>query len=138
MYTGQYEGALAQIREAEKTGNLPASGYKAQGTIFLKTGNLEDAFRSFEKALILSPDDPETLESMARICIAREKYSTALYYLDRATIEDPVRPNSYYLYGKIYETWKQDTIKAGDYYRRAAQYQDPKTKLIFNPGDLKK
>lgn len=138
MYTGQYESALAQIREAEKTGNLPVSGYKAQGTILLKTGDLEEAFRSFEKAFILSPDNPETLEYMAFICILREKYSAALYYLDRATTEDPVRPNCYYLYGKIYETWKQDAKKAKDYYSRALQYYDPKTKLIFNPADLKK
>lgn len=142
IQTGQYEKAINHILEASDTGMLKVSANEAFGVIYMKKEKLDEAEKLLKTALIQSPGNPEILEYLALANINRQDFDTAMNYLDRATRLDPARPNSYFLYGKIYETRERQDRKYFekklDYYRRALQCYREDERLLFNPEILKK
>lgn len=133
VYTkeGEYEKARAELVKASKLTNIGGGGYKKLGDLYLHLGQPENARAFFEKALVLIPDDPETLEYLSYIEIRMKNYNRALQYLERATREDPVRPNSYYQVGQIFEKVYRDYVRAIRYYKSAIQSSFTYSKGLF-------
>ena len=138
IYTEKYKEALEEINKADQTGNIGITANKALGVFFLKKQQLRKAEKHLKRASILSPDNPEILEYLAILSIEKKNFSEAIRFLDRATTRDYDRPNSYYLYGKIYEReGMKNPAKARDYYSRALQCHKSEEKLLFHPRFLK-
>ena len=110
---GDYDGALEQINKAQTIGNIGKAGYKELGIIHLKRKQLNEAFKYLKKALLLSPKDPETYEYLAVVAISQKSFSDALRYLAQAIEQDNLRPNSFYLYGRIQEEYKRTMERRG-------------------------
>ena len=123
VYTeeGDYQRARKELLKASRLTNIGGSGYKKLGDLYLHFWQLEKARAAFEKALVLIPDDPETLEYLSYIEIRMKNFGRALHYLERATREDALRPNSYYQLGRIFEEAYKEPARAIMYYRRALQ-----------------
>ena len=141
IHAGEYEKAVSEVLEASKVGQLSISAHKTLGVIYIQKEELEKAEKTLKKALVQSPDNPEVLEYLALINMYKKNYAAALDQLDRATRRDYARPNSYFLYGKIYEMSDIEDgrlrSKAFDYFRRAMQCYKEEEKLLFNPDRLR-
>jgi len=134
---GDFYKAEEQIFKALEVYNIGCGGYKQLGSIYLKTSQINKARENFEKALILFPDKPEILEYLSLIDIMEKEYKKALPKLEKATKEDPLRPNSYYMMGQIFEKHFKNIPLAIDYYIRALDSSLKfKEGLFFSQSDL--
>jgi len=137
---GEYHEARNELFEAERLINIAGAGYRKLGFLHLKIkdpGYLKDARESLEKAIVIIPDDPETLEYLGYIEFESNNTDRALAYLQMATRGDPLRPNAYFLIGSITEKTTKDIARAIDYYDRALKSSlDYKAGLLFDRAAL--
>ena len=134
-----YKEALEQIIEAAGLYNIRGVGYRQIGFVYSRLQQPDKAQEYFEKALIIIPEDPITLEYLALLKIKKKNYNEALKYLSVTTKDDMPRPSTYYLLGNISEKRDKNIRRAADYYERAIQaYQasdDEVRKICFFKPD---
>lgn len=95
------------------------------GRIGLLRGQTDQAFKAFQQALALAPDNYDALVSLAELLIERGHHSQAMVLLEKARKQQRMRTEAYRLIGDI----KGGT---GDYDAAMAAYQKA---LDINPAD---
>lgn len=110
----QYDRALPLIvRATNRTENEsdPLLNYY-RGIAEYKTNHFNDAERSFNRVLTLTPTDPLPLFYLAQIALSRNDLDTAITNLSRATMNDP----------RLTGAWR---LLTSAYLRRAATKNNP-------------
>jgi len=76
-------------------------GYQALSFALAEMGDYEDAMRAAERAVEINPNDPDTLESLAKAQVRFGAYEEAVANAERALRLHPFAPQYYsYVYGQ--------------------------------------
>jgi Flp pilus assembly protein TadD/predicted Zn-dependent protease with MMP-like domain len=85
---GRYEDALECAREASRIDGTSVAAHHFRGAALAELGHIEEARTAYARALVIDPDDPEVLRSVADLHVrrmgARDDLELALQYVHRA------------------------------------------------------
>ena len=122
MREGSYEKALDKLERARTLDPGYYETYNMLGMLYQQLGELNDADRSFKKALSLNNNDPSTLNNYGQLLFVMKQYDKAIDLFMRAG-KNPLYETpevAFYNAGRCAEA-KHDLAKAEDYYRRSLQ-----------------
>jgi tetratricopeptide (TPR) repeat protein len=100
LHARQYDHAVAWISRAIRQD--PRPDYLASlGTTLQQQGRYEEAFKVFDKAIQLSPDDAELWKQIGDILVQQERYDQALLSYQHVLRLNPDHPDALYKSGAI-------------------------------------
>jgi tetratricopeptide (TPR) repeat protein len=109
MNLGRYEEALESFRRNIKL--LNSTHFNIGLTLF-RMKHYEEALVSFQKALNISPDDPEYLDLVGQTYTELGKYKVAEEYLRKSVKKDPKYALAYYDLGTLLAKFKTRQAEA--------------------------
>lgn len=120
-----YQKALEAYRDyANRANDFSAPIHIFIGECFEQMENLDEAFKCFEKASILDPENPDGWAGMCICMMDRNRYSEALPLIQKAIrINDEV--GSYWVYlGDIYENLNELQLALNAYFHAQIYFPD--------------
>jgi tetratricopeptide (TPR) repeat protein len=100
--TGQFQPALAILKELEKGGRAKAEVYSLWAQALVGNGQPKDAFEAFQKAVALDPKNERLYLLMADACMDGQEYELGLRVLDAGLQQLPESPRLHYEKGIFY------------------------------------
>ncbi len=135
MDRGEYDAALANLREAERISSENAEVLSGLGQIMLKTNRYQEAAACCERALAIEPERREVWLNAGLAYGHMGQTEKALVYLKKAIDIDPYWAQAYSQYGRILaETGRFE--EGIDAYMRAIELDDSLPECRQNLGVL--
>jgi predicted Zn-dependent protease len=100
--TGQFQPALAILKELEKGGRAKAEVYSLLAQALVGNGQPKDAFDAFQKAVELDPKNEKLYLFLADACMESHEYGLGLKVLEVGIQQHPDSPQLHYEKGIFY------------------------------------
>lgn len=137
MRVGSYEKALDRLERARQIDPGYYETYNMLGMLYQQLGEMDDADRSFRKALSLNSNDPSTLNNYGQLMFTMKQYDRAIELFMRAA-SNPLYETpeiAYYNAGRCAQA-KNDLTAAEKYYRRALELNKTMSEALIRMSEL--
>lgn len=137
MREGSYEKALDKLERARKLDPGYYETYNMLGMLYQQLGQMDDAERSFRKALSLKNNDPSTLNNYGQLLYTMKQYDRAIGLFMRAAGNPLYKTPEVPLYnaGRCAQA-KHDLVSAENYYRRALQIMPTMPESLIRMAEI--
>lgn len=125
------------IEQTQKAIELCPDGgkYGYLGTLEVRQGQFDKAFKYADEALKLQPNHPAVLDVVGWIYFAAGKYDESINFIGRALLYDPNNVRARMLLADIYIV-KRDLTKAENEYLKVIQIEPSFATVYYNLGKL--
>lgn len=137
MRVGSFEKALDRLERARQIDPGYYETYNMLGMLYQQLGELDDADRSFRKALSLNNNDPSTLNNYGQLLFAMKKYDRAIELFLQAA-RNPLYETpaiAYYNAGRCAQA-DNDLTTAENFYRRALEAQPTMPESLIRMAEI--
>ena len=124
--SGDYQAAVKQYEELVKRDSYSWSNFYKLGVTYQFLDRLREAARSYERALLLNPDDANTTMNLGLVYLYLEKPGDAVRLTEKATLLDPRSASAFSNLGVALDA-------RGDYARAESAYRHS---LDLDPNNL--
>lgn len=115
LYQGQFDRAGQILQQAIRIDPANSKLHHLAGTLFLGSGNADEASRQFEEALRLNPDFIEARIGLAQVATSKGRKDEAVSLLNGILADYPDVPVTYRVLADVYRTFGIDSLKAAEY-----------------------
>jgi superkiller protein 3 len=124
--SGDYNAAVTQYEELVKRDSYSWSNFYKLGVTYQFLDRLRDAAKSYERALLLKPDDANTTMNLGLVYLYLDKPDDAVKLTERATLLDPRSASAFSNLGVALDA-------RGEYARAEAAYRHS---LDLDPNNI--
>lgn len=137
MRVGSYEKALDRLERARNMDPGYYETYNMLGMLYQQLGEMDDADRSFRKAISLNNSDPSTQNNYGQLLFSMKHYDKAIELFMRAA-DNPLYEtpeNAFYNAGRCAQA-KNDLATAEQYYRRALELKPTLPEALIRMSEI--